>query len=350
MTKTALIAGATGATSKRLLEALAADPDWAVIGLSRNPPKGSGRVSFVAADLADRAACVRALKGFSQVTHIFYTARAKHGETAVESVEDNLALIRNVIDAIEPAAAGLRHINLVQGGKYYGQHLGPFPTPAREEDPRHMPPNFYFDQQDFLVERQRGKSWTWSAARPDFVCDFAPGRGRNIVSIVGAYAAISAELGLPLDFPGARGCFDTLKQATDATQLAQAMVHIATTPECGNHAFNVTNGDIFRWKHVWPKIAAHFGMRTGEIRTLKMSEWMRDKEPVWERIVRRHGLKPQPLANVALWAYADLQLAQDYDVITSTTKLRRSGFHETVDTEEMFLKHLASYREAKILP
>jgi hypothetical protein len=91
-------------------------------------------------------------------------------------------------------------------------------------------------------------------------------------------------------------------------------------------------------------------MKTGEPRTLKMSEWMADKEPVWQRIVRRHDLRPQPLANVALWAYADSQLSQDYDVITSTTKLRRAGFHEIVDTEDMFIAQMSRYREAKILP
>src|SRR5947207_1797741 len=84
MPKTALVAGATGATSKRLLEALAADSDWSVIGLSRQPPAGSGRLSYVAADMSDPEACRRALKDCGAITHIFYTARAKHGETAIE--------------------------------------------------------------------------------------------------------------------------------------------------------------------------------------------------------------------------------------------------------------------------
>jgi nucleoside-diphosphate-sugar epimerase len=348
--KTALVAGATGATSKRLLETLAADPDWTIIGLSRNPPPSSGKVTFVSADLGDAASCANALRDKTGITHIFYTARAKHGEVAVESVEDNTAMLRNVLDAVEPVAKGLTHVNFVQGGKYYGQHLGPFPTPAREDDARHMPPNFYFAQQDLLVERQKGKGWTWSAARPDFVCDFSPGRGRNIVSIVGTFATISKELGLPLCFPGAWGCYETLKQATDATQLARAMVHVATHPGGANKAFNVTNGDVFRWKYAWPKIAAHFGMPHGEPRTLKLAEWMADKEPLWERIVKKHGLKPQKLSEVAIWGYADSQLAQDYDVISSTTRLRQAGFHDVIDTEDMFVRHLTSYREAKIFP
>ena len=47
--------------------------------------------------------------------------------------------------------ASLRRVVLVTGTKYYGSHLGPFKTPARESDPRHMPPNYYFDQIDWLT-------------------------------------------------------------------------------------------------------------------------------------------------------------------------------------------------------
>jgi hypothetical protein len=38
---------------------------------------------------------------------------------------------------------------------------GPDKTPAQETDPRHMPPNFSSDQEDFLSRRQQGKSWAW---------------------------------------------------------------------------------------------------------------------------------------------------------------------------------------------
>jgi hypothetical protein len=77
---------------------------------------------------------------------------------------------------------------------------------------------------------------------------------------------------------------------------------------------------------------------------------MSDKEPVWERIVAKHGLKSQKLRDVAVWGYADSQLAQDYDVITSTTRLRQAGYHHVVDTEEMFVAQLSLYRQAKIFP
>jgi hypothetical protein len=48
-------------------------------------------------------------------------------------------------------------------------HFGPFKTPARETDPRHLPPNFYYDQEDFLISQSRGKTWSWSALRPDLL-------------------------------------------------------------------------------------------------------------------------------------------------------------------------------------
>ena len=350
MTKTALVAGAGGAASKRLIEVLLADPDWSVIALARSPRASGGHLTAVSVDLLDREACVRVLAGHRGVTHIFYTARAKHGETGVESVEENVAMLRNVLDAVEPVAAGLEHVHLVEGTKYYGMHLGPFRTPARENDPRSATPNFYYDQQDLLEQRQRGRNWAWSASRPTFIYDFAPERARNAVTVIGAYAALCHELGLPLDFPGTAAAFDSRRDLTDASLLARAMKYIAVTPACRNEAFNVANGDVVTWRELWPGIAAHFGIAAGEARPFSLNAWVRDKQPVWATIVRNHGLAETRLDEVADWAFADFHWAHGYDVVSDPTKLRAAGFPETIDSGEMLLGHLQRYREAKILP
>src|SRR3990170_4515257 len=347
---TAAVAGATGAVAKRLIEVLAGDPRWNVVGLSRNAPASSARMRHEPVDLLDPADCRRGLGGLREVTHLFYCARAKHGEGGTESVEENVAMLRNVLDAVEAAAPGLQHVHLVEGLKWYGVHLGPYPTPAREEDPRHMPPNFYYDQEDLLRERQRGKAWTWSASRPNVICDFAPERARNLSSTLGAYAAIVAELGMPLDFPGKPGTFAALTELTDATLLARGLVHMATTEACRNQAFNITNGDIVRWSRLWQRVADFYGLKIGTVRTLRLSEWMRDKDAVWERVVARHRLERRRLDQLAHWAFADFVFAQDYDVVSRTTKLRRAGFPEVYDTEEMVIDHLTRYREAGLLP
>jgi nucleoside-diphosphate-sugar epimerase len=348
--KVALIAGAGGAASKRLIEVLLADPDWSVVGLARTPRKSTDRMRWIAADLFDRDGCRRALAGQTAVTHIFYTARAKHGETGVESVPDNVAMLRNLIDAIEPAAAGLAHIHLVQGTKYYGMHLGPFRTPAREDDPRPDFPNFYYDQQDLLAERARGKAWAWSASRPTFIYDFAPERARNAVAVIGAYAALCRELSLPFDFPGSAAAFDAQRDLTDASLLARAMTFMAVTPACRNEAFNVNNGDVVTWRTLWPRIAGFFGIAAGGVQPCSLHAWSRDKQPAWDAIVRQHGLKLTSLDSVADWAFADFHWAQSYDVVSSPDKLRRAGFSETIDSEDMLLAHLQRYRDAKVLP
>ena len=348
--KVALIAGAGGAASKRLIEVLLADPGWSVVALARTPRRSADRLAWVAADLFDREACARALAGARGITHIFYTARAKHGETGVESVPDNVAMLRNVLDAIEPIATGLEHVHLVQGTKYYGMHLGPFRTPAREDDPRPDFPNFYYDQQDLLTERVHGRAWAWSASRPTFIYDFAPERARNGVAVIGGYAALCRELGVPFDFPGSAAAFEAQRDLTDASLLARAMTFMAVTPACRNEAFNVTNGDVVSWRALWPRIAESFGLAAGEVRPFSLHEWSRDKQAVWDRIVAKHGLHSAALDDVADWAFADFHWAQGYDVVSSPAKLRQAGFPETIESGEMLVAHLQRYREAKILP
>lgn len=350
-TKTALIAGATGATSKRLIEVLLAD-GWQVIGLSRHPPAESmnPRLSYVRADLLDPQSCTRAVSGAKNVTHLFYTARAAFGEGGVEDVERNVAMLRNVLDAVDAAAPNLEHVHLVEGQKWYDVRLRPPRTPTREDDPRHMPPNFYYDQEDLLRERQVTRGWNWSASRPHFVYDFAPERPRNIVSTIGAWAALCAEIGLPLDFPGIAGCYTAMIEITDATQLARAILWMATGDKARNQAYNVTDTCQFRWKWLWPRIAAHFGLPVGEVRPLKLAEWMKDKGPLWERVVRRHDLVRNPLEDVGSWPFADFIWSLDHDNVADTTKIRLHGFQGVIDTGEQILTYLRQYREARLLP
>jgi len=349
--KVALIAGAGGAASKRLIEVLLADPEWSVIGLARTPRISSGRMTWVSADLFDAQACRRALAPHGAVTHVFYTSRARHGESGVESIPDNVAMLANVVDAIEPIAPGLVHIHIVEGTKWYGMHLGPFPTPAREDaDISHLPDNFYYAQQRMLAERQRGKSWAWSASRPTFIYDFAPERARNGTAVIGAYAALCREMGSPFDFPGSAAAFDAQRDLTDASLLGRAMKFMAEVPACRNEAYNVTNGDIVSWRALWPRLAAFFGIAAGGVRPFSLHAWSRDKQPVWESIVSKHGLVTTRLDQVADWAFADFHWAQGYDVVSDPSKLRKAGFPETIASGEMLLAQLQRYRDARLLP
>ena len=350
-THTALIAGATGAAAKRLIEVLLAQ-GFAVIGVSRRAPAGPVAPGYthLCADLLDHDAAVKALAGARTVTHLFYTARAPFGEGGVEDVASNTAMLRNALDAVEAAAPGLQHVHLVEGQKWYDVRLRPPRTPTREDDPRHMPPNFYYNQEDLLRERQQGRSWSWSACRPHFIYDFAPERPRNMVSAIGMWAAMCAQHGLRFDFPGTHASFNALTEVTDATLLARAMVWMATSEQARNQAYNISDGSAFRWKWLWPRLAAHFGLPLGEVRPLKLADFMQDKDAAWRRIIERHGLRATPLSALAAWNFADFFWGVEADNLADTTKARLRGFHDVADTGEQMIGYLRQYREVNLLP
>jgi len=305
-------------------------------------------VRYIRTDFASLDSCRAAVQEAGAVTHMVYAARAPFGEGGVEDVPANVAMLRNLLDAADTPS--LRHVHLVEGGKWYGMHLGQMRTPMREDDPRHMPPNFYYDQEDFLRARQRDRDWNWTVLRPDVVCGFSVGSPMNLVMIIAVYAAISKELGLPLRFPGKLGAYTVLCQVTSAKLLAQAALWSAVEPGCANEIINIANGDFIRWQHVWPKFAEYFGMRYELPQTISLAALMRDKAPVWDAIVEKHGLRKIPYEQAALWPFGDFIFGCDYDVMSDMTKARQLGFTPVVDSEAMFLRLFDEFRSNTIIP
>jgi nucleoside-diphosphate-sugar epimerase len=347
--KVALVVGAQGVIGRNLVDYLATLGHWDIIGLSRRTGKPGDHVRHVAVDLLDPNDCREKLGNFTQVTHIFYTAYQDR-PTWAELVPPNLAMLVSVIETIESVASGLQHISLMQGYKVYGAHLGPFKTPARENDAYHMPPEFNVDQQIFLEHRQKGKAWTWSAIRPSVVCGFGLGNPMNLAMVIAVYAAISKELELPLRFPGKPGAYDKLLEMTDAGLLARATVWAATEQGCANQAFNINNGDLFRWSEMWPKIARFFELEVAPPLPMSLEVVMADKEALWNAMLAKYGLEPNPYSDVSSWRFGDFVFSWDYDMFADGSKARRFGFHDYVDTAAMFLNILGSFRRRKIIP
>jgi nucleoside-diphosphate-sugar epimerase len=347
--KVALVSGATGVVGRNLIAHLLSVGGWEVIVVSRRKPDLEGGYEHIALDLLDRARCERSLGRLAGVTHVFHAAYIERS-SAAEMVGPNLAMLRNLVECIEAVAPGLEHVLCMQGTKYYGSHLGAFRTPARENDPRHMPPNFYYDLQDYLVERARGKRWSWSAARPHAVIGFAIGNPMNLSSVIAVYASLCKALGLPLAFPGTESAYRALYQCTDAGLLARAMTWMASEPACANQAFNVVNGDPFRWQNMWPAFARYFGLELAPPRKIDLAQTMADKGPLWQALVARHGLRSYPYADLVAWRYVDVVFSTGHDIVSDMGKTWRTGFHEVVDTEAMFLRVFESYRRDRIIP
>ncbi len=83
---------------------------------------------------------------------------------------------------------------------------------------------------------------------------------------------------------------------------------------------------------------------------LRLSEMMADKGPLWHRMVQKYGLLPYPYEQVVSWAFAEFVFRIEYDVISDTTKARRYGFHEVLETEAMFERMFRDLRSQRYIP
>lgn len=349
LTKTVLVAGAQGVTGRAVAEHFSKKTDTTVYGISRRPIEGLENVNAIHADLLDREDMGTKLGHLKDVTHVVFGAYVEK-DTPTERSSINVALLRNLMDVVVESAPNLQHVTIYQGGKAYGADLGPFKTPAREDDLRLMSPNFYYDQEDHLRQRQHGKRWTFSILRPEAVCGYAVGNPMNLLTVIAVYAAISKELGLPLRFPGTEAAYRALYQITSADILAHATAWAGETKAAENETFNITNGDYFRWQFMWPRIARMFDMDVAEPVPMPLAVYMADKGELWAQMTRKYNLQPIPYEQVVAWRFGDFIFNSGFDNITSTIKARRAGFHDCIDTEDMFSQLFTDLRQRRLIP
>lgn len=350
MKKKALVVGASGMVGGNFLQRLANNPSWEIVTLSRRAPTDAPKgVIHLPVDLLNADQCREVAPKLADVTHVFFCARAVE-ENYVIKLDPNRLIVENLLDAMLPAAKALEHIQMIHGMKWYGSNLGPYRTPVKESHPRLPGPNFYYEQLDALIARQKGQKWSWSTLRPHFICGVSVGSPSNPVSTIGAYAAILKELGRPLDFPGEQGAYDAPLNFTDVNLLTKAMEWAALEPRCANEAYNIVNGDTFRWREVWGNIAKFFGMEAGTVRPVKLREFMSDKADVWAKVIQKNGLRSEKLGDIADWAFADVLFAGAWEQTASVVKAHKHGFTGMVDSEEMLIDILSKYRELKLLP
>jgi nucleoside-diphosphate-sugar epimerase len=358
--KVVLIAGASGLVGYAAMKHFAADPNCEVIAVSRRPPDATFGARFLAVDLADNAACRRTFSALDQVTHVVYAALHEREDLIAgwrqrEQIAINEAMLRNLMEPFEATAGNLVHVSLLQGTKAYGVHVEPMQIPAREgrSDRRDLE-NFYWNQEAYLREKQRGKAWHFSIFRPVLIVGYSQGSAMNVIPAIGVYAAILKAAGQPLHYPGGA---PRVGQAVDADLLARAVAWAGAARAARNETFNVANGDVYSWQNVWPAIADAVGMAPGEPVPLSLEASIRPREADWGRIREQHKLlSPDLRSFVGLsFQYADYQMGFGRSKppppsFSSTIKLMQAGFHEVMDTEVMFAKWLRFFQAKRLLP
>ncbi|MCG7348608.1 SDR family oxidoreductase [Sphingomonas sp. ACRSK] len=353
MTKTALVVGASGIVGSATADLLLAE-GWSVHGLARRPQAQPG-VAAVAADLNDRDATAAALAGVHPDA-VFITTWARQDSEA-ENIRVNGAMVRNLLDALPPAQ-GPRHVALVTGLKHY---LGPFEaygkgalpqTPFREEQGRLDVPNFYYAQEDAVFAAAERDGFSWSVHRPHTVIGKAVGNAMNMGTTLAVYATLCRETGRPFRFPGSAAQWEGLTDMTDARLLASHLLWAATTPAARNEAFNVVNGDVFRWKWMWSRIAQWFGIEPAPFdgTVLPLEAQMADDADLWRTIAAREGLVEPDLARLASPWHTDADLGRPIEVVTDMSKSRRLGFTGYQPSDDAFFDLFERLRADRLIP
>lgn len=352
MTRHALIVGATGIAGSNLAEHLVALGGWEISGLSRSQSPIAA-VKTLSCDLTSAASVAAALEGV-RPTHVFITAWSRQ-ETEEKNCEVNGAIVRNVLDALK--GRGVQHVALVTGTKHY---LGPFEnyakvapqTPFREEQERLPNQNFYYVQEDEIFSASAREGFTWSVHRPHTLIGYAVGNAMNMAATLGVYASICKETGKPFVFPGSAEQWQAATDVTDARILAKQLAWAATTPAAANTAFNVVNGDIFRWKWLWPRIAAYFGVEAADYpgSPQPLEAKMADAAPIWDEQVRKHGLQPNAISRVASFWHTDADLGRQVETFNDMARSRKAGFLDYQDTTESFTDAFDRLRADRIIP
>ncbi len=361
--RTVLIVGASGLVGTAAVNAFHRE-GWTIVAVSRSESvfleEGvvDERYRHIALDLRDSTACAELAAQFTDVTHVVYTAVFElpgllAGWSDPHQIDTNGRMLDNLMTPLL-ANAQVEHVTLLQGTKAYGAAVQPMRVPARESQPRVDHANFYWLQEDFLKQVSQRIGFGYTILRPQLIVGPNYGVVMNLPPVIGVYAAMRQYEGKPFAFPGGK---DWVWEAADVRLVADACVWAAITPEARNETFNVTNGEVFLWRDMWPAIASSLGVEPGPDEPTSLVEYFGSRRDLWTRIAADHHLQPSSL-DVMLGEshhYADMCLAYGTSTappptFVSTVKIKQAGFTDTCNSEESFCHWIRQLQTCRVLP
>jgi nucleoside-diphosphate-sugar epimerase len=374
--KVAFITGGNGITGSAILEYLVTYPgssEWSeIIVTSRSPFRttvSDPRIKFIALDFSKDADTLAKEMGkvCAGVTHAYFSSYV-HKDDFKELNIANERLFSNFLDALVASAPKLESVTLQTGGKHYNVHLFPVPSPAREEHPRGESPigNFYYPQEDYLMEKQKGQSWTWNVIRPEAIIGYtSKPNGMNESLTIALYFLVCKELGIDAKMPTNQRYWEGTDDISDSRLIADITVWSSTTRSAGNQAFNITNGDYFAWRYMWPRLADYVGAKAsadqafskqypkeGDLQLeLSLDEWAKDKREVWDKICDKNGC-PQAKAtwDSGTWAFQDWVFQRTWSATLSMSKARKFGWTGYIDSYESFVYSFDKFAQLGQIP
>lgn len=353
MDRTALVVGVTGMAGYNTADALARD-GWHVIGLSRSQRYEVPGVEQLTADVSDPDSVGAALRG-RDVSHLVFATWSRQA-TEAENCAVNSAMLTNTLDALGNCP-GLTQVALVTGLKHY---LGPFEayasspaeTPYRESQARLPYQNFYYDQEDILFARAKSQGFSWTVHRPHTLIGYALGNVMNMGVTLAVYGSICRATGEPFVFPGSPEQLNGVTDITDARLLGRQVAWALTAPQARNQALNTVNGGVFRWRQMWPRVAAALGVPAAPYpgSPTPLAGRMGHADEVWAKLVKEHDLVPYRACELASWWHTDADLGRQVETFADMTKSRALGFADYQDSTRSFTDLFDQLRDQRVIP
>jgi nucleoside-diphosphate-sugar epimerase len=174
----------------------------------------------------------------------------------------------------------------------------------------------------------------------------------NLGTTLAVYASICKHTGRPFQFPGSQAQWNGLSDVTDARMLAKQLVWAADTDAARNEAFNIVNGDLFRWSWLWGRLADWFGVQPAGFTgiTQPLEAIMAGDQALWRQMAQQHGLAEASLERLASPWHTDLDLGRPLEVMTDMAKSRKLGFAAYQATDASFFDLFAQLRAERLIP
>lgn len=353
---TAIITGAWGISGFGTLRALLDSPHrWSKIyTVSRSPPPTAmlklipyalhSRIQHVSCDFVSaKPEQIAAKLKEAKVTadYIFYYSylqpRPEPGAPAWSNEEQlvkvNVGMLSNFLQALPLASINPKRFLLQTGGKHYGTHIGRARAPCLESDPqpRHLAPNFYYNQEDLLFAHCAKSGIGWNVIRPPWIIGATTTAQMNALYPFSVYAAVAAERRLPLVFNSTWYTWQDDSHHSSARLNGYLSEWAVLEEKCKNEAFNSQDTSPISWDRLWEELIRWFDVKQGFVPPQedesKMIEfaigggketpmgygppgttkfaftilsWSKDPEnaKAWKGIMERHGLTHDPFLDV----------------------------------------------------
>ena len=173
----------------------------------------------------------------------------------------------------------------------------------------------------------------------------------NMATTLAVYASICRFTGRPFRFPGSEVQWNSLTDMTDAGQLAKHLRWAADTDAARNEAFNIVNGEVFRWKWMWSRIAEWFGIEAAPFDgPVPLEQQMAGDAEVWRDMSAKFGLAEADVGKLISPWHTDADLGRPIEVVTDMSKSRKLGFVDFQASDEAFFNVFSALRASKLIP